>query len=78
MGVWTTWDMAEQRATELRGHEHGRHQPGMGSWLEPGRKAIGTGIQRWQGVSAWVGYRMIGLGCRMARPAVVARARSGM
>jgi len=28
--------------------------------------------------SAWLGYRMIGLGCRLARPALVAGAQPGL
>jgi hypothetical protein len=78
MSSWTTWDMAKQRATELRNHELGRYHPGAGSSFEPNRQGVGPGRQRWQALWAWVGYRMIGVGCRLARPAVVARARSGM
>jgi hypothetical protein len=33
-------------------------------------------VQRWQRVSEWAGYKMIGIGCRLARPAVVARVQA--
>jgi hypothetical protein len=36
------------------------------------RRAVG----RLQALSVWVGYRMIGLGSRLARPGVVAEARA--
>jgi hypothetical protein len=35
-------------------------------------------VRPWQAVTAWLGYRMINVGCRLARPAVVASARSGI
>jgi hypothetical protein len=69
------WDMAKQRVVELRDRQatagySGRH----------GRDGDATrpSVRRGQGVATWLGYRMIGIGCRLARPAVVAHARSGM
>ena len=42
--------------------------------VEPRRDERST--RRWQRISEWAGYRMIGIGCRLARPAVVARVQA--
>jgi hypothetical protein len=40
------------------------------------RRAATSRARRWQHVSEWAGYKMIGMGCRLARPAVVARVQA--
>lgn len=69
MSPWTVQGLVEQRHAELCRDRSG-----------PRRDL--AGCVRWThhcgaGVWAWMGYRMIGLGCRMARPALVAQARAG-
>ena len=38
----------------------------------------GAPTRAWRALAERAGFRMINLGCRLARPALVARARSGM
>jgi len=75
MGPWTVRVMAEQRMAELRADA---------SWAEryraprtgATRRLPRANATRRQHLSEWAGYKMIGIGCRLARPAVVARLRA--
>jgi hypothetical protein len=78
MNSWTAWGIAKQRAVELRQSEAGRHGRGTGHALRAGRDTTKAKVRPWQAISAWLGYRMINVGCRLARPAVLASARSGI
>jgi hypothetical protein len=85
MNIWTMWDLAGRQTTERRasaGNDHrhglaarGGHK-GLGLCCEPTpaqRRASSPGM--WlRAAPVWVGYRMICLGCRLARPALVADA----
>jgi hypothetical protein len=72
MIFWTAEMIAAQRPT----------QPGPGiarrsrqTERVPGQARLGgpQRSRRWlRGISVWAGYRMIGLGCRLARPGLVA------
>jgi hypothetical protein len=75
MNSWTAWGVAKQRVVELRQSEAGH---GRGASLRAGLDAPKAEARPWQAISAWLGYRMINVGCRLARPAVVAGARSGI
>jgi hypothetical protein len=80
VGPWTTSVMAEQRLIDLRAESsrHGRYGGAHGGMT--GRMVQGhrdeRSTRRWQRISEWAGYRMIGIGCRLARPAVVARVQA--
>jgi hypothetical protein len=78
MNSWTAWGIAKQRAVELRQGEVERHRRGTAHALWAGGNATKVKVRPWQAISAWLGYRMISAGCRLARPAVVAGARSGI
>jgi hypothetical protein len=75
MGPWTARVMAEQRMAELRadGAGRGRYAAAHGDRV---RRTGPPSTRRWQHLSEWAGYKMIGIGCRLARPAVVARAQA--
>ena len=67
--------MAEQKVAELRAEGSRRSRrpaPHIGKSSGGARKAT-TG---WRYLSEWAGYKMIGMGCRLARPAVVARVQA--
>jgi hypothetical protein len=71
MGPWATWAMVDRQVADRRLGGPARRHRGVPT---PGYGAGGRPKRRDQ-VSAWVGFRMIGLGCRLARPAVVGRAQ---
>jgi hypothetical protein len=75
MGSWTTRVMADQRMADLRADasRRGRYAAAHGGTV---RRAATSRARRWQHVSEWAGYKMIGMGCRLARPAVVARVQA--
>jgi hypothetical protein len=75
MSSWTAWDIAQRRMAELNSEAASR-RPGHPQVAGVGARS-GHVKRRWQTLSVWVRYRMIGLGCRLARPAVIAGARSG-
>jgi hypothetical protein len=76
MLFWTADMIAKERSNDQR-FARGQHlsgsDPCVGEDL-PTRQHRSIG--RLQGLSVWVGYRMIGLGARLARPGVVAEARA--
>ncbi len=76
MFPWTATVMAGQKLNDLR-TECLRRQ-GYGSCLREGkaRRRAKRATAQWQRLSEWAGYRMIGIGCRLARPAVVSRAQA--
>lgn len=80
MNSWTAWGIAKQREVQLRQGRAGQGRAGRGTGhgLRAGRAATKAKVRPWQAVTAWLGYRMINVGCRLARPAVVASARSGI
>ena len=67
MTSWTAWDLARQRMSELGEDAARRHrleiEAGKGR-----RRAAKDSAGRWARASAWLGYRMIAIGCRLARP----------
>lgn len=73
MTVWGNGQLADQRLAELRRMGAG---PGQTGGNQQNGRLLGG--KRGKALCAWVGYRMIGVGCRLARPAIVAGARSGM
>ena len=75
MGPWTARVMAEQRMADLRADAswRGRYAAAHGGSV---RRAATPRTTRWQHASEWAGYKMIGIGCRLARPAVVARVQA--
>ena len=76
MNEFAAWRLGEQRIGELRG-QRDRHRPGL---VAPGCRRLGlrtAGRRRWQGLSSWLGYRLIGLGCRLAHPVMVPEPRMG-
>jgi hypothetical protein len=75
MGPWTVRIMAEQKMAELRADASRKgHYPA--AHAGPTRRRPQTMTTRRQHLSEWAGYKIIGLGCRLARPAVVARVRA--
>ena len=78
MGSWAIWDVARLRVEELRLERMSRPRSEVLTGAAAADSRSSTGRGRGHGLSAWVGYRMIGLGCRLARSAVVAGARSGL
>jgi hypothetical protein len=75
MGPWTARVMAEQRMADLRADGR-RRGPDLAAHVGRVRRTSPTRTRRWQHVSEWAGYKMIGIGCRLARPAVVARVQA--
>jgi hypothetical protein len=75
MGPWTARVMADQRMADLRADasRRGRYAAAHGGTV---RRAPTPRARRWQRASEWAGYKVIGIGCRLARPAVVARVRA--
>lgn len=75
MGPWTAGVMADQKLVDLRAESswRGRYHATHGGVAA--RRAQRS-TRRWQRISEWAGYRMIGIGCRLARPAVVARVQA--
>lgn len=67
--------MAEQKLAELR-TESLRRQWGSSSGKDRARRRAKRADTTWQRLSERVGYRLIGIGCRLARPAVVARVQA--
>lgn len=66
------WDMGQAHMDELASNawqRAKRARPGVATPL-PGAPLRAR-------ASAWVGYKMIAFGCRLARPALVAAARAG-
>jgi hypothetical protein len=80
---WTMKIMAEERLYDLR-VENGRRQDREGRYVYrhsgfyAAPEACGPrgGATRWQRLWERAGYRMISFGCRLARPAVVARVQA--
>jgi hypothetical protein len=73
---WTTKVMAEQKLMDLRAERSRaglRYRAGYGGSEAPRAR---RSTRRWQRMSEWAGYRIIGIGCRLARPAVVARVQA--
>jgi hypothetical protein len=73
---WTTQIMTEQKVRDLQA-EHsraGRHYPA--AYGGPQVPRAGRNARSWLRLSEWAGYKMIGVGCRLARPAVVARVQA--
>jgi hypothetical protein len=67
--------MAEQKMADLRAEcsrPCRRTTPHTGKTPRDGRRMTSG----WRHVSEWAGYKMIGIGCRLARPAVVARVQA--
>jgi hypothetical protein len=67
--------MTEQKMAALRADcsRRGRRPvPHIGR-AAPGARNVTAG---WRHLSEWAGYKMIGMGCRLARPALVARVRA--
>ncbi len=75
MGPWTARVMAEQRMADLRAGAS-RKGPNAAAHAGTVRRAATPRTTRWQHASEWAGYKMIGIGCRLARPAVVARVQA--
>jgi hypothetical protein len=75
MGPWTVRVMAEQRMAELRA-DASRTERYRAPRFGFTRRGPGANTTRRQHLSEWAGYKMIGIGCRLARPAVVARLRA--
>jgi hypothetical protein len=75
MGPWTARIMADERMADLRADalRSGRYAAAHGGQVA---RSARPGASRWQHVSEWAGYKMIGIGCRLARPAVVARVQA--
>jgi hypothetical protein len=77
---WTMKVMAEERLNDLRAERSGPgrryHALDAALYAPPEARASKRGITRWQRLWERAGYRMIGIGCRLARPAVVARVRA--
>ncbi|HTT92034.1 MAG TPA: hypothetical protein VMF65_20940 [Acidimicrobiales bacterium] len=73
---WTMKVMAEERLSDLRreGGQAGRRYPAAYDGGEARRAKQHT--TRWQRLSERAGYRMITVGCRLARPAVLARVQA--
>jgi hypothetical protein len=73
---WTMKVMAEERLNDLR------REPGRAAHRSPAAAGGGEARRternttRWQRLSERAGYRMIAIGCRLARPAVVARVQA--
>jgi hypothetical protein len=75
MTPWTAWDLARQRMSELGEEAARRHRLDVGGGMRR-RKATKDRASYWARAAVWVGYRMIALGCRLARPEVLAAARA--
>jgi hypothetical protein len=75
MFSWTAEVMAEQKLKDLRSDSlwWGYRSSLREAKARRGAKRATT---RWQRLSERAGYRMIGIGCRLARPAVVARVQA--
>lgn len=70
------WEMAQLRVAELAA-EARRVRGGSGRPLYgASRRRLPSRPRRSTRCAAWVGYRMIALGCRLARPALVGEARA--
>jgi hypothetical protein len=69
--------MAELKMAELRADCSRRsRQPAPHARKAPrGARTVTTG---WRHLGEWAGYKMIGMGCRLARPAVVARVQADL
>ncbi len=72
MHPWATWKLAEQRRSELGAprRSHPEHLMTALAGREHVRAAPRLPAVAGR-VSVWFGYRMISLGCRLARPALV-------
>ena len=75
MGPWTFRVMAEQRMAELRADAL-RKERCPAAHGGTTRRRVQPQTTRRQHLSEWAGYKMIGIGCRLARPAVVARVQA--
>jgi hypothetical protein len=76
MFPWTTTVMAEQKLVDLRTECLRRRGYGSSVRDDRARRRAKRTTTGWQCLSEWAGYKMIGIGCRLARPAVVARVQA--
>jgi hypothetical protein len=67
--------MAEQKLADLQA-EYLRRDFRLSLCEGTSRRRAKRTTTRWHRLSEWAGYRMIGMGCRLARPAVVARVQA--
>lgn len=85
MNIWTMWDVAKQQTATNRagagsGHSgryaYRRGHKGLAlcAQANSGRARATTGRMWLRAAPVWIGYRMICVGCRLARPALVADA----
>jgi hypothetical protein len=72
MGPATGRVMAEQRMADLRA-DGLRQLRYAAAHIGTAPRSVQPRTTRWQHFSEWAGYKMIGIGCRLARSAVVAR-----
>jgi hypothetical protein len=66
MNLWAMQKMAQQRSAEAHHQAEGRRQ------VRALRGGPGVRIRRRDRLAVWIGYRIIGVGCRLVRPALVA------
>jgi hypothetical protein len=76
MLFWTADMIAKERSSDQRFARQQRLTDGEPCGRDDRPAAHRRAVGRLQGLSVWVGYRMIGVGSRLARPAVVAEARA--
>ena len=77
---WMATEIARQRQESMR--DEASRLPRLGSDLvgrgSVGAKLTGGAAHRVRSLQVWAGYRLIALGCRLARRAVVVGARSAL
>lgn len=73
---WTMKIMAEERLNDLRAERSGPGRRYRALYAAAEARSCKRSTTRWQRLWEWAGYRMIGIGCRLARPAVVARVQA--